>query len=178
MCVCVCSTCVWVTCACAMWSNLSSTVGTCIGVVIKTGDRTVMGRIAQLTGSIQEESTSHTHTHTHTHTHMHTHTHTRTHAHTHTHTHTHACAHTHAYTHTVHTYACSTLTYPIQTLVQAFICLHMRTVTHTLAHTDSHTHAHIHVHTHTCTQNAHPIHNVKYIYLSICFTCMSHKRAS
>eukprot|EP00731_Ephydatia_muelleri_P011697 Em0006g591a len=32
--------------------------GTCIGVVIKTGDRTVMGRIAQLTGSIQEEKTT------------------------------------------------------------------------------------------------------------------------
>ena len=30
--------------------------GTCTGVVVKTGDRTVMGRIAQLTSNIVEES--------------------------------------------------------------------------------------------------------------------------
>jgi len=31
--------------------------GTCTGIVVNTGDRTVMGRIARLTGSIVEEST-------------------------------------------------------------------------------------------------------------------------
>lgn len=31
-------------------------VGTCTGVVVRTGDRTVIGRIARLTGSIVEES--------------------------------------------------------------------------------------------------------------------------
>ena len=30
--------------------------GTCVGVVVNTGDNTVMGRIARLTGSIKEES--------------------------------------------------------------------------------------------------------------------------
>ena len=30
--------------------------GTCTGVVVKVGDRTVMGRIAQLTSNIVEES--------------------------------------------------------------------------------------------------------------------------
>ena len=30
--------------------------GTCTGIVVNTGDRTVMGRVARLTGSIVEES--------------------------------------------------------------------------------------------------------------------------
>ena len=30
--------------------------GTCVGVVIKTGDSTIMGRIATLTGNIAQES--------------------------------------------------------------------------------------------------------------------------
>ena len=29
--------------------------GTCTGIVVNTGDRTVMGRIAKLTSSIEEE---------------------------------------------------------------------------------------------------------------------------
>ena len=79
--------------------------GTCRGIVIRTGDHTVMGRIARLAGSIKEESKlkchnhvlsivvhvipmyAHTHTHTHDHTHAHTHSHSLTHTHTHTHTH-------------------------------------------------------------------------------------------
>ena len=37
-------------------SFLPHRLGTCTGVVINTGDRTVIGRIARLTGSIVEES--------------------------------------------------------------------------------------------------------------------------
>ena len=30
-------------------------LGTCVGIVVNTGDRTIMGRIARLTGSIVQE---------------------------------------------------------------------------------------------------------------------------
>lgn len=40
-------------CTCNSYYSISS--GTCTGIVVNTGDRTVMGRIARLTGSIQQE---------------------------------------------------------------------------------------------------------------------------
>ena len=55
VCVCVCM-CICVCALFVLFKNTNFSIGTCTGVVIRTGDHTVVGRIAQLTGRIKQES--------------------------------------------------------------------------------------------------------------------------
>ena len=48
-------TCIY-TCTCIIIMLCTILIGTCTGIVVNTGDRTVMGRIAKLTSTIKQES--------------------------------------------------------------------------------------------------------------------------